>query len=251
MTGARNFILRLSLTTQSYHFGGSPVYALTSFLHALSWRSATRSRATKACERFDYLATTIYSEWVIKHIAGGERLYTNAQLKTRSAQLPGLRYVISKLMDAATWDCPANLVGRATPERYASIFNLGCRYDPAGRIRSTLSELIVDAGQHLSRVFAVRDIYIDGQRHTLRRACYDGRNDISTCLPLNEEKMPWNSEIAWTQTSPKLMINLAPAGKDVLDAIQLEEDDTTSAAEANEAWAAWDAVRTAAGADLE
>lgn len=196
----RNALLRLGLTQQRFMFSDQPVTTYTSLLHALGFRKTDRNAVTRACERFDYLATSIFNEWMVKHVAVGDRLYINAQGKVRAADLPGLGHVFAKLSDAGTWDCPANMFGRYKPERCVNMFKLERRFNPADRIRTTLNELVATAAELIDHTLDAHEVEVGDEKLTARRSHYDGHEDRFTYLPLDEKKLPWDKEAAWNAT---------------------------------------------------
>lgn len=129
-------LLRLQLTEQHYLYNGDDQRAFTTFLHALRFRGKSRSQVAKANERADYLAKSIYGEWLTNHIAGGETLHhALMSCKLRSDPSPGFVRACDLLLEAARTSDPGKLFGTKVPERVSGIFKLDRRFDAAGRVR--------------------------------------------------------------------------------------------------------------------
>ena len=218
----RNALLRLGLTQQRYRYGGGSVRAFTTLFHALSFRR-DRDSITRACEKFDYFTTSTFSEWVTERLAVGDRIYTTGWGKTRTSNRPGLGFVIAKLTEAAKWDCPADLFGSRMPEMLNKKFGLGKKHDPAGRIRTTLSELVCTAANYIKTTFpdCAPSIFMPERRK--RRAHFDGYEDRFTYLSLDESKLPWDDEEVWDiKAIPS--VDLSEATAEMLEALGLKAD---------------------------
>lgn len=140
-------LLRLQLTEQHYLFDSHDCRAFTTFLHALCFRS-NRSAVSKANERADYLAKSIYGEWLTTHLAGGETLYSALHsLKTRSDPAPGFVRACDLLLEAAKKPDPSKIFGAKVPEHISSIFKLNWSFDAVGRVRYIPNELMREAAQ--------------------------------------------------------------------------------------------------------
>ncbi|KAK3723741.1 hypothetical protein LTR37_001622 [Vermiconidia calcicola] len=222
-------LLKFQLSETSYHYSRADVPVLTSFLNMLSFQKKKRSDRAKCDERSQFLARSIFTEWLIQQLHG-QIMFVNKNGDKRSKLPGGFAWSLQKLELAANSEDPTTLFGHNVASHYASVFGLGKLHDPEKQIKEALKGLVVEACKAVDGTFRCRTSsqYREPPEGkptetvtTYRRTERVRKGGYFTYLGLDEADVQWKNEPAWEAPAKMPEVNLTPASEEVFKVLTI------------------------------
>ncbi|KAI6855993.1 hypothetical protein KC338_g8638 [Hortaea werneckii] len=152
-------LLGLQLHRFSYSYDRCRHMARTHFLNFIRVKSSMRpdrSANAKAWERYEFLARSLWGQWITQQLAG-EKVYLNATGKVRADPTGYFNITCRKIVEAAASENPSNLLGYKCASRLSSIFSLGFQFQAERRVKRILDELVREAARTIEAAFFERE----------------------------------------------------------------------------------------------
>ena len=220
--------LRIDLTAvnltefRTRYQGGSYTIRIT-FFNAIAEKLRVRSEYAKARERFNFMARSIYIQWLNQKLYG-ERV-EHAFGKDKPCDAGGFNSACVWLLQAAQSNNPSKVFRYKTGARISSIFKLGRKYDSEKRIQKDLDDIVIEAAGIIQKAFETRqEEQEEGTVLTWRRCEYDAHGDYFTYLPVDEGNLPWTNEAPWEEASERPAASMAEASDTTLMMLGFVED---------------------------
>lgn len=162
-------LLALQLHKFSYSYDRRKCVARTHFLNFISVNGSMRpgrSANAKAWERYEFLARSLWGQWVTHQLAGGQ-VYLNAMGKVRADPTGPFNFTCRKIVEAAASDDPSQLLGYKCASRLSSIFSLGFQFQAEKRVKRILDELVREAARTIEAAFSEREMSGVGDNETM------------------------------------------------------------------------------------
>ncbi|KAI7157993.1 hypothetical protein KC349_g5154 [Hortaea werneckii] len=153
-------LLGLQLHRFFYSYDRRKYVARTHFLNFIRVKGSmrpNRSANAKAWERYEFLARSLWGQWVTQQLAG-EQVYLNAMGKVRADPTGPLNVTCRKIVEAAASQDPSRLLGYKCASRLSSIFSLGFQFQTEKRVKRILDELVREAARTIERAFSEREL---------------------------------------------------------------------------------------------
>ncbi|KAI7407077.1 hypothetical protein KC328_g683, partial [Hortaea werneckii] len=151
-------LLKLQLHIFYYTYDRQKYLAHTHFLNFIRVKSSLhpdRSASAKAWERYEFLAHSLWGQWITQQLAG-EKVYVNASGKIRAYSKDPFNVTCRRILEAAASENPSELLGYKCASRLSSIFSLGFHFQAERRVKRILDELVREASRTIEAAFAER-----------------------------------------------------------------------------------------------
>lgn len=148
-------LLGLQLHELTYIYARRRYPARTHFLNFIRVKSSMRpdrSANAKAWERYEFLARSLWGQWVTQQLAG-EKVYLNARGKVRAHVTDPFNVTCRKILEAAASENPSELLGYKCASRLSSIFSLGFQFQAERRVKRILDDLVREAARTIEEAF--------------------------------------------------------------------------------------------------
>ncbi|GAB1733594.1 hypothetical protein NU195Hw_g1519t1 [Hortaea werneckii] len=222
---------QLQLQPYHYRFSCERATARTTSLNFLTRqakRHPHRSDNAHLWERSEFLARSLWGQWLVQQLHG-EYVYTGGGSgKDRSKRAGPFNVICRKIVEASNSEDPSRLVGYKPAERISSIFQLGRGWqkrEAERRVKLILDDIVQQAARIVEKAFEVKErISWDGRmehRWTTRRCEYDERDGYITYLQLDEADVPWKGKGSGVQRLPE--VDMAEASDEWLEAVGIRK----------------------------
>ncbi|KAI6856000.1 hypothetical protein KC338_g8637 [Hortaea werneckii] len=187
---------QLQLQPYHYRFSCERATARTTFLNFLTRqakRHPHRSDNAHLWERSEFLARSLWGQWLVQQLHG-EYVYTGGGSgKDRSKRAGPFNVICRKIVEASESKDPSRLVGYKPAERISSIFQLARGWqkrEAERRVKLILEEIVQQAAGIVEKAFEMEEwSFWDGgveHRYVTRRCKYDEHDGFFTYLTLDE-----------------------------------------------------------------
>ena len=152
-------LLALQLHSFSYSYDRRKCVARTHFLNFISVKGSMyfdRTANAKAWERYEFLARSLWGQWVTQQLAG-EQVYLNTTGKIRANPTGPFNVMCRKIVEAAESEDPSALLGYKCASRLSSIFSLGFQFQAERRVKRILGELVREAARIIEAALVERE----------------------------------------------------------------------------------------------
>ncbi|KAI7366179.1 hypothetical protein KC354_g4333 [Hortaea werneckii] len=152
-------LLALQLHSYFYSYDRRKYVARTHFLNFIHVKRSMRpdrSANAKAWERYEFLARSLWGQWLTQQLAG-EHVYLNTTGKIRANPTGPFNVTCRKIVEAAAWEDPSRLLGYKCASRLSSIFSLGFQFQAEKRVKRILGELVREAARIIEAAFIERE----------------------------------------------------------------------------------------------
>ncbi|GAB1739790.1 hypothetical protein NU219Hw_g4726t1 [Hortaea werneckii] len=221
----------LQLQPYHYRFSCERATAKTTFLNFLSRQAKRHPHRTDNAhlwERSEFLARSLWGQWLVQQLHGGH-VYTGASSGTdRSNRAGPFNVMCRKIVEASKSENPSALVGYKPAERIASIFQLGRgrqKREAERRVKLILEEIVHEAAGIVEKAFEVKEWSVRGgvveHRYVTRRCEYDEHAGYFTYLQLDETDVPWRGKEGDVQSLPE--VEMAKASDGWLQAVGISK----------------------------
>ncbi|KAI7264317.1 hypothetical protein KC345_g8852 [Hortaea werneckii] len=218
---------QLQLQPYHYRFSCERAIARTTFLNFLTRqakRHPHRSDNAHVWERSEFLARSLWGQWLVQQLHG-EYVYTGGGSgRDRSKQAGPFNVICRKIVEASESKDPGQLIGYKPAERISSIFQLGKGWqkrEAERRVKLILDEIVQQAAGIVEKAFEVEEwSFWDGgveHRFVTRRCVYDEHDGYFTYLQLGETDVPWKGKEGVVQSLPE--VDMAKACDEWLEAV--------------------------------
>ncbi|KAI7264320.1 hypothetical protein KC345_g8851 [Hortaea werneckii] len=225
-------LLSLQLHTYQYPYDRFLHRAGTSFLNLLSVKGRAfpkRPADVKAAERYDFLARSLWGQWLVQQLAG-QVVYCTARGDGRAEPAGPFNTTCRRNVEAAASDDPSRVIGYKCASRLSSIFRLGFQYQAERQVKNILDEVVREASRKIEYAFFPNVTRIErdpeGQktedfiRWRQYRYAEVGKN--FTYLAVNDSDFPWGTE--WDAPPTLLEVDRSKASEEWLEAVGLVDD---------------------------
>ncbi|KAI6816105.1 hypothetical protein KC332_g7997 [Hortaea werneckii] len=220
---------QLQLQPYHYRFSCERATARTTFLNFLTRqakRHPHRSDNAHLWERCEFLARSLWGQWLVQQLHG-EHVYTGGGSgKDRSKRAGPLNVICRKIVETSKSKDPSRLVGYKPAERISSIFQLGRGWqkrEAERRVKLILDVIVQQAAEIVEKAFEVEEwSFWDGgveHRFVTRRCEYDEHDGFFTYLTLEETDVPWKCKEGRMQSLPE--VDMAEACSEWLEAVRI------------------------------
>lgn len=218
---------QLQLQPYHYRFSCERATAQTTFLNFLSRqakRHPHRSDNAHLWERSEFLARSLWGQWLVQQLHG-DYVYTGGGSgKDRSRQAGPFNVICREIVEASESKDPSRLVGYYPAERISSIFQLGRGWqkrEAERRVKLILDEVVQQAAGIVEKAFEGEEwsVWEGGveRRYVARRCEYDEHDGYFTYLTLEETDVPWKGKEGVVQSLPE--VDMAEACSEWLEAV--------------------------------
>ncbi|KAI7344996.1 hypothetical protein KC320_g8558 [Hortaea werneckii] len=152
-------LLGLQLHEFTYIYARRRYSARTHFLNFIRVKGSMRpdrSASAKAWERYEFLARSLWGQWITQQLAG-EKVYLNATGKVRADPTGYFNITCRKIVEAAASENPSDLLGYKCASRLSSIFSPGFQFQAERRVKRILDELVREAARTIEAAFFERE----------------------------------------------------------------------------------------------
>ncbi|KAI6817896.1 hypothetical protein KC340_g17532 [Hortaea werneckii] len=239
-------LLQLQLHTYEYWYDRFRKRASTSLLDLLSANERTFPHHTadlKAAERYDFLARSLWGQWLVQQLAG-QKVYATGMGNGRAEPGGPFNTTCRKIVEAAASEDPSSIIGYKCASRLSSLFRLGSEYQPERRVqfrlgseyqpeqrvKKILDEVVREAASRIEYAFFPSRNRIEtgpeGQKTedfvTWRQCRYAEVGKNFTYLAVRDSDLPWEWE--WDEPSALPEVDRAEASEKWLEAVGLVDD---------------------------
>ncbi|GAB1739791.1 hypothetical protein NU219Hw_g4727t1 [Hortaea werneckii] len=153
-------LLQLQLHSFYYTYDRTKYSAYTHFLNLVRVNGSMRpdrSANAKAWERYEFLARSLWGQWLTQQLAG-EHVFLNTMGKIRASPTGPFNVTCRKIVEAAAMEDPSRLLGYKCASRLSSIFSLGFQFQAEKRVKRILDELVREAARTIETAFAEQEV---------------------------------------------------------------------------------------------
>ncbi|KAI7341474.1 hypothetical protein KC315_g91 [Hortaea werneckii] len=229
--GLERNLHQLQLQPYHYRFSREGTTARTTFLNFLTRQAKRHPHRTDNAhlwERSEFLARSLWGQWLVQQLHG-HHVYTGSPFgKDRSKRAGPFNVICRKIVEASESKDPSRLVGYKPAERIASIFQLGRDWhkrEAERRVKQILEEIVHEAAAVVEKAFEVKEWSVwDGdveQKYATRRCKYDEYDGYFTYLTIKETDVPWKGKEGRMQSLPE--VDMAKAYGEWLEAVALSK----------------------------
>ncbi|KAI7370713.1 hypothetical protein KC354_g1068 [Hortaea werneckii] len=229
--GLERNLHQLQLQPYHYRFSREGTTARTTFLNFLTRQAKRHPHRTDNAhlwERSEFLARSLWGQWLVQQLHG-HHVYTGSPSgKDRSKRAGPFNVICRKIVEASESKYPSRLVGYKPAERIASIFQLGRDWhkrEAERRVKQILEEIVHEAAAVVEKAFEVKEWSVwDGdveQKYATRRCEYDEYDGYFTYLTIKETDVPWKGKEGRMQSLPE--VDMAKAYGEWLEAVALSK----------------------------